>query len=260
MRLTICTSLILLAVLAWVAAADPAGARHTGQSAAIEAIRDYALSYTKRLPSFICTLTTRHVTREPNAVNVPHPEMTTLEELISFDGNKEVRKIVRVEGAQSASVKGPFSQGEFGILLLDIFDPRNGAELKWSRESALERRQVDVVAFHVPQASGYVLVQSTGEIRVPFEGVVYADHQTHSILRIQAKCKDIPAKAEYAFVELTLDYRAARVAGREYTLPSHFVLNFVNTKEDRQNINEGRFSDYRQFSTDVSIRYEDGKQ
>ena len=37
--------------------------------------------------------------------------------------------------------------------------------------------------------------------------------------------------------------------------PAHFVLNYMNSREDRQNINDGRFTAYREFSADTSIDF-----
>lgn len=260
-RTTIYCTLILLAGSAPGWAAGSKGALSaTEQTAAIKAVREYALNYTERLPNYLCTLTTRHTSRRANAVNDPAIRTTTIEEQISFSGKKEVHKIVRTEGSDRDSVVGPLSSGEFRNLLAIIFDPASGADLKWDRKATLDGHKTDVLAFHVPQSSGYVLVQSTGGIRVPFEGFVYADAQTSAVLRIQAKCTDIPPHSEYRTVDMTLDYKATQVAGREFILPAHFVLNYFSEVADRQNINDGRYSAYRQFSANTSIRFEDQKQ
>lgn len=230
------------------------------QAAAIQAIRDYALGYSKALPNFTCTLKTQHVSRPPNAVNTINIKSTVILEQLSFLNNKEVHEMLKAEGDEPDSVRGPLSRGEFGSLLLIIFDPAKGTSLKWSRTATLEGHKVDVVSYQVPQSSGYVLEQSTGPIQVPFEGLVYADRQTHAVLRIEAKCTGIPLDAEYRFVDLKLDYGPAKVAGREYILPSHFVLDYMNSREDRQNLNDGRFSAYHQFSADSSIDFGAEKQ
>jgi hypothetical protein len=240
--------------------ASPYALAADANAAAIQAIREYALSYSKTLPNFLCTLTTQHVSRPPNAVNNPNIQSAVIVEQLSLLNNKEIRKTVKVEGADPDSVRGPLSQGEFGTLLLTIFDPARGTHLTWSRVATLDGHKVDVLSYHVPQSSGYVLTQSTGELQVPFEGSVYADRQTHAVLRIQAKCTGIPPTAEYRFVELTLDYGPAKVAGREYILPSRFVLDYMNSRQDRQNLNSGRFSAYREFSADTSIHFDGDKQ
>lgn len=239
--------------------AAAAAAQQVSPQDVVQAVRDYALSYTRGLPKFMCTLTTRHVSRPPNAVNDPALKLTTIEEQLSFVDDKEVRQIVKVDGEERDSVRGPLSRGEFGTLLEIIFDPQKHTEVKWSRVATLEGRKADVLTYRVPQSSGYILVGSRGEIQVAFEGSVYADRQTHAVLRIQAKCVEFPRASDYGSVDLTLDYAPVKIAGKEYVLPSHFVLNYVNLRESRQNINDGRFSGYHEFSADSSIDFGGGR-
>lgn len=253
-RNTVFCALILSAAAGHAVAADGAPSPQE-QAAAVQAIREYALKYSKILPNFTCTLTTQHVTKALGYFNVQ--SAVIVEQLGLLDG-RELRRIVKVDGDQADSIRRPLSQGEFGNLLLNIFDPANGSDLKWSRAATVAGHKVDVLAYHVPQASGYVLTQTIGELRVPYEGFVYADRQTHEVLRIEAKCT-VPDNAEFRFVELKLDYAPAKVAGRTYILPSHFVLEYVNKVADRQNNNDGRFSAYHEFSAASSIDFDGGK-
>ena len=105
-----------------------------------------------------------------------------------------------------------------------------------------------------------VLPRHFGRQMLTFEGFVYADAQTNAVLRIQLKCTMIPTHSEIQALDLTLDYKAAQVAGQEFILPSHFVLHFLNTVEDRQHIHEAVYSAYRRFSADAAIQFEGDKQ
>jgi hypothetical protein len=228
------------------------------QKAAIRAVREYALSYTKRLPNYTCTQTTRQTMSRAGRFL----RATDIEEQLSFVDNKEIRRVTRIDGqpvsARAGDQPAEMSWGEFGNLLDVIFEPATGAGLRWERAATLNRRRVDVIAFHVPQSSGYVLTESRRTIQVPFEGFVYADAQTHAVLRIQMKCTMIPDNSEYQAVNLTLDYKAARVAGQEFILPSHYQLTF---RTDRANaVNEAEYAAYRRFSAEATIQFEDDKQ
>jgi hypothetical protein len=234
------------------------------QKAAIRAVREYALSYTKRLPNYTCTQTTRQtLTRPPGRLL----RASVIEEQLSFVDSQEIRRITRVDGRP---VSGPVSQqeaaaqppqmswGEFGNLLDVIFEPGTGADLRWDRVATLNRRRVDVIAFHVPQPKGYVLTESKRTIQVPFEGFVYADAQTHTVVRIQMKCAMIPDNSEYQAVDLTLDYKPARVAGQEFILPSRYQLNFRT--DQLTAANEAEYTAYRRFSADATIQFEGDNQ
>ena len=77
---------------------------------------------------------------------------------------------------------------------------------------------------------------------VPFEGFVYADSQTHAVLRIQMKCTMVPDGSPCHNIDLTLDYKAGQLGGRELILPSRLVLHYIHNTEDRQVIDDGRYA------------------
>ncbi len=255
MRQAICCALLFLAGNAFGQTLSPAE-----QRVAIKAVREYALSYTKRLPNYTCTQTTRQtLTRPPGRLL----RANVIEEQLSFVDSRELRRVTRVDGRavsgqvarqEDAAQALQMSWGEFGTLLDVIFEPATGADLRWNRAATLDRRSVDVIAFHVPQSSGYVLAESKRTIQVPFEGFVYADAQTHAVLRIQMKCTMIPDKSEYQSVSLTLDYKAARVAGQEFILPSRYELNFRTDSVNAANAAE--YTAYRRFSADATIQFD----
>lgn len=233
-------------------------------TAAMDAVREYALSYTKRLPNYTCTLTTRQVTRPASLTDDAGVRLTVVEEELGFADNKEIRGIKRIDGRLATEPEADdqregMSRGEFGNLLDIIFEPATGADLRWERAATLENRKVDVLAFHVPQPRGYLFKESRGNIRVPFEGFVYADAETHAVLRIQMKCTMIPDQSDIRTFDLTLDYRATPVAGRDFILPSYFVLHYMDAREDRRHTNDGRYSGCRRFGSDASIRFEGDK-
>lgn len=234
------------------------------QSAVIKAVRDYALSYTKSLPNYTCTLITRGVAAPPNAGNKRTPKLTKTEEQLSFDNGKELRKITRINGEpaseQDADQLREKTTGEFGALLDAIFEPATGAGLVWAHTATLNKRKVDAIAFKVPQAHGYGLNSSKGSIRVPFEGFIYADAQTHAVIRIQLKCVMVPSDFEMQEFDLTLDYKAAQVAGHEAILPSHFVLHYRDFGDDSIHTDDGQYSNYHQFSADSTLQLGDDRQ
>jgi hypothetical protein len=238
------------------------GQNRAEQTGAIEAVREYALNYTKRLPNYTCTLTTRQVASAPNAGNQTPPQMRDVQEQLSFVNSKEIRTITRIDGhpvSAESDRPGGMSWGEFGNILDTIFEPATDADIRWDRLATVNNRKADVFAFHVSQSRGYTLKGTGGSLQVPFEGFVYADAQTHAVLRIQMKCTMIPDYFDIQAVDLTLDYKAAQVAGQEFVLPSYFMLHYRNFTDDRQHTNEGRYSAYHQFSANASIQFETEK-
>jgi hypothetical protein len=226
---------LILAVVSSKAAPGPAE-----QTAAINAVREYALSYTKSLSNYTGTLTIKHTTLPRNAVNDPSIQTTVTDEQLTF-----------LDGREIANPPMGTLQRQVGDLLRIIFEPETSADLRWSRAASLNGHKVDVLSFHVPQPSGYVVSESGPGIVVPFEGSVYADVQTHAVLRIQMKCTMVPdSNSAYQNVDLTLDYKAVQLGGRELILPSHLVLHYLPIREDRQAIDDGRYARWRPASGD----------
>jgi hypothetical protein len=253
---TIACTLILMAGCAFGQTGRSKGPLSpAGQTAAIEAVREYALSYTRHLPDYTCTQTTHQVT----SLGQPQKVLsnTVTEEQLSFVDGKEVRRIMRIDGlppsAEAAGHPAGMSRGEFGNFLDVIFEPSTAADLRWDRAATLNKRKVDVLSFHVPRTPGYTLSGSRGTVQVPFEGFVYADAETHAVLRIQMKCTGIPDNSQYQAVDLTLDYKPAQVAGQEFILPSHYVLNLRTPAFNAAN--EAEFTAYRRFSANATIQF-----
>ncbi len=120
------------------------------EAGALDAVREYALSYTKRLPNYTCTQTNRQTIRVPGE---------TLTESKEFDcGSKQntwfgTPAIVLAEGVHgsvpgaSQPVAGEtLSRGEFGKLLDIVFDPATGADIRWERLGILNGRKVACIA------------------------------------------------------------------------------------------------------------------
>jgi hypothetical protein len=232
------------------------------QAAALDAVREYALSYTKRLPNFTCTQNNRQT------IAVSGGSLTESKE---FDcGSKQntwfaTPALALAEGARgpipeaSQAVAGETSaRGEFGKLLGIIFDPATGADLRVDRLAMRNGRGISVFSFRVPQAEGYSLVESRRTIQVPFKGFVYADYETSAVVRIEIKCIDIPADSEYTGADLTLDYRTVRVVDQEVVLPAHYLARFHMARGDVTN--EATFTAYRRFSADSTLKFEDDTQ
>ena len=258
---------ILAALILVVDAADGQQAPAKGslsaadQAAAISAVREYALRYTRRLPDYTCMQTTRQIIARESFGPILHPVTDLVEDQLSFV-DKEFRKPSKVNGRPvPADEKNPFlgtlSRGEFGNLLDIIFEPGTGADLRWDRMATLNRRRVYVLAYRVPQARGYALTESKRTIQVPFKGFVYADAETRAVVRIEMKCVDIPRDSEYTGADLALDYKSAKVGGQEFVLPAHFLLHFQMGRG--LVTSEADYTAYRRFSADTNIQFEGEK-
>ena len=262
MHITILIALCLAGV-SFAHAADAKRALTPAEkSAVIERVRAYALGYAKNLPNFTSTQTTRQMGTRESFGKLRFGPGNLVEEQVSFADDREIRKVVSINGRPAAASgpdqqSGTVSRGEFGNLIESIFDPATSADIRWDRATVLNHRPLYVLAYRVPQSKGYTLTETKRTIQVPFQGSVYVDPETLVVVRIEMKCLDIPKDSEYIVVALTIDYQAAEVAGREFILPAHFGLHYQMTRG--MLINTAEYTNYRRFGADSTIQFEGDK-
>lgn len=224
-------------------------------------IRAYALRYTDDMPNFTCTQTTNRKTTPPQGPNRllgPPPRIDLIEYQLSISNHRESRKLLALNGVDASKlesqIEGLTSRGEFGNLLAAIFDPSANTEFRWDRRVTRDGRRNDVFAFRVPQDKGYGLSGTKATIVVPYRGLVFADSETHAVVRIQMNCFDIPPASEYRELDLAVDYKLATVAGRQFMLPAHSRL-YTRTPGG-EIVTETDYRSYRRFSSDAVITFE----
>jgi hypothetical protein len=264
-RITILTVLVYWAGTAFAQTANPKRPLTPAEQAAvIEKVRDQALSYTRQLPNYVCTQRTRQMIVRPVVGHALGDGVDLIEEEISFVDNREIRRVVNLNGHPVAADSpeqqlGTPSRGEFGAILEVIFDPRTSANIKWERPTKLDVRPVYVFSYRVPQSKGYTLSDSKQKVQVPFQGLVYADAETLTVVRIEMKItpQDIPKNSQYINAALTLDYKPEQVAGHESLLPAHYSLHYQMRDGMAWYIAE--YTNYRRFSADATIQFEGDK-
>jgi hypothetical protein len=101
-------------------------------------------------------------------------------------------------------------------------------------------------------------VESRRTIIAAYRGFVYADELSNAVVRIQMHCIDLPADSDFRSVELTLDYKPTRVAGQEFILPSHYLLQA--RKVDGDLSSEAEYKSYRRFGSDATIEFDDASR
>jgi len=229
------------------------------QAASLDAIREYATNYAQRLPNYTATQVVRRELRPNNFMVGRKKQTDTVEEQIGYVDHRELHKVVRVNGRapteNEAEKSGMYSRGEFGALLDLMFRPETRAVFEWDRKAKLNGREMLVFAFRVPQLpNGYAIVEGSRTLIVPYKGVVFADAETKAVMRIQMTCTDIPSVSAYTGMELTIDYKRTQVAGQDFILPSHFVMNLKNREGD--STLDATYKDYRRFATDATIIFD----
>jgi hypothetical protein len=229
------------------------------QKRIIEDARANALSYSKRLPDFICLqLTRRYV--DPSGLEVDWIKYDEIKARLSYFEQKEDYKVISVNEQLTNkpydALGGAISQGEFGSMLAQLFERQTRAEFDWDHHSELRGRKVWVFRFRVPREHSKWLIswQRTREVISGYKGLIYIDKDTGMVLRLSTVTEDLPRDFPIHEAREVLEYGFAKIAERDYLLPLHATVRMREAKFLTRN--EVEFRLYRKFTADASIAFD----
>jgi hypothetical protein len=229
------------------------------QASIIHEAREIALNYTLSLPDFIATESVRRYSDERGVWQLKD----TLTIKLSYFEQAEDYKVLNINGHPSTipyeEVGGTITQGEFGSLLREVFEPRSAAELHWDHWTRLRGRPAHVYTFRVRVAnSRYMMVAGNRAERDTIiagqHGFVYVDGDTRQIVRIVSEADSIPPKFPVRNSTTWLDYGFADVGGRQFLLPLRAEVRMGTAS--LQTRNEVEFHSYKKFGAESSISFE----
>ncbi len=230
----------------------------TEQARVIAEAREMALSYTKRLPDFICLQVTRRYV-DPSGLEM-FQLMDTVAERLSYFEQKEEYKLISINGkwtdADRWKLGGATSSGEFGTMLKEIFEPSTEAEFEWERWGKLRGRVCHVYRFHVRQAKSrwHITWQRQMQIVPGYRGLLYIDRDVPMVLRVTMEAVDIPPTFPIQEARTMLDYDFVDIAGNEYLLP---LRSEMRMRESRLLVkNQVEFRSYRKFGAEAIITFD----
>ena len=227
------------------------------QQRIIEEVRSYALNYTKTLPDFICTQVTRRFA-DPSGLEF-WQKLDTVTAKVSYFEQKEDYKVIlidnRVVDLSVDDLGGSTSTGEFGTLLLQIFQPETEATFRWLRWGKLRGHMAHVYEYHVrKEKSKWAITFEKSLTTVPaYSGLLYVETDTNMVLRVTLTAENIPPSFPIQEAHTVLDYDYADISGRQYLLPIKFLMRMRQGKMLVKNDVEFRL--YRKFGTETTITF-----
>ena len=229
------------------------------QEKIIDEARDYALNYTKQLPNFICVQVTRR-DYDPTGSGNNWYHSDTITARLSYNGFENYEVILHnnqpVTNATMRQFGGTTSEGEFGSMMKEIFEPDTHTEFSWDHWGKLRGRKTYVFAYDVQQEySKYRVEADNTQTIVPaYRGLVYIDEDTKMVVKIVMKPHDMPSSFPIHDITSSLDYDLETIGDQQYMLPLKSVLT---SKRDRQMTkNDIEFRLYRKFGTESTIKFE----
>ena len=225
--------------------------------------RQTALAYASSLPDFLCTEVVHRYLREGNAWNLKD----TLHLKLTYFDHKEDYKLLTINGHATQKdyedAGGSISEGEFGSILLQVFEMRSQAQFRWDHWTALRKREAHVLSFRVaPEHStfhiafGWVGQHGRDSTIVGQHGFVYIDRETNRVLRIVAEADSIPWDFPVQQSSTVLDYDFTTISGQKFIVPLRADVRIGSNERHTRNVLD--FQDYRKFGADATISF-DGK-
>jgi hypothetical protein len=238
------------------------------QAAIITEVREYALNYSKTLPDFICTqVTRRFAAPAPGtkygvaAGNDPSwYALDTLTIKLSYFEQKEDYKLILVNNTATTqdykTLGGATSTGDFGSMMLEIFQPSTQAKFEWDHWGTLRGRRVLAFSYRVAQyrSQWHINYDRKLDIMPAYRGLVYVDKQTHQIMRITLEAEDIPASFPVKRAETILDYDFQEISGHTFLLP--LKATTIMAANDYLTKNDEEFRVYRKYSAESDIKFD----
>jgi hypothetical protein len=229
------------------------------QEQIIDQARDYALNYTKQLPNFICVQVTRR-DYDPTGTGNNWYHSDTLTARLSYNGAENYEVILHnnqpVTNGNMRQFGGTTSEGEFGSMMDQIFEPETHTQFSWDHWGKLRGRKTYVFAYDVQQEFSHYRVEAEGaETIVPaYRGLVYIDEDTKMVVKIVMTPYDMPSTFPIREINSSLDYDLETIGDQQFMLPLKSVLTSKRARQMTRNDIEFRL--YRKFGTESTIKFE----
>jgi|HubBroStandDraft_1064217.scaffolds.fasta_scaffold104534_1 hypothetical protein len=226
----------------------------------LDAVRDYALTYTQNLPNFICNQVIRRQV-DSTGTGEHYRSDDKIQEQLTYYEHKEKYKVIAlngnmVENKDPMKMGGAMSFGEFGSMMDGIFEPSTAAEFEWTRLAKWDGVIMNVFSYRVSQERSNYTITSEGERSIisGYHGLVYARQDNNSVARITLECDTIPASYPVQDVKLDLRYGTVKISDRAFILPTQLE---TRSRDGRMlALNTAEFALYRKYQTESEIKFE----
>src|SRR5579872_5714422 len=235
--------------------------------------REHILERMERLPNYTCVETVDRSYLQP----VTAGATASCEELVLVKNARKLRVTatdrlrldVRIAGGNEVVAwaggngpgdramaevfeSGPFGTGPFAGLLGGIFAD-NAANLHYAG-------QVDGLfeyEFDVPQeASHYMTRVSNGWRATHYKGTLLIDPESFDLKRVVVTQPELPADAAACETTNAVDYQKILLGNREFLVPRHSALRFVN-RDGTEALTASEYVSCHEYHAESTIHYED---
>ena len=221
----------------------------------LDAVRRRLETTFSNLPDFVCRRRTERFERLFQGWR----ERDEFQEDLLFANGEETYQPVEGQEA-SGSQDGAYSIGQFAAAIQNVFIPQSRTSFRLEGAEEIAGRQTVRVAFRIPQETSALQVTYQGNpLRVGYRGLCWIDVSSYQVVQLIKKTVDLPEDFPVKTSEVNIAYDQVRIGESQHWLPvrAQFNMSIGILQSARVHTrNVTRFTDYRQFETDVKLLLE----
>ncbi len=257
--------------------AKPAGPPAPGAAEQRQAIRDareWALSYVKSLPDFVCLEDTERSV-DPHfqpGMEGSWTHQDRVREKLTFFDHKENYELFQhndtaVIAKNAESLGGARSTGEWASLVAEIFEPSTDTDFHWVAWKNVRGKLTYEYQYKVDRQHSQETVAhgETQKVITGFHGSVFIQKGTNAVLRVTVT-PEIPPDFPVQDVDQTVDYDYQRIGAQQgsdcaagtddcFLLPLKSVVQMRDGHLGSKN--DIRWFSYRKYSADTKIEFDE---
>jgi hypothetical protein len=263
----------LFAIAAMAALAAALTGQVNGDDPVIDKARNAASVFTESLPKYLVKRTT---TRYQSTVAVcalaslqsgqlcqakeSWHTIDTVTADVTAENGKESYTNIRLNGklATDPHESGSWSEGEFSNTLWAILSPESNASFTKQQAVTLANRPAFRYEFSIDQAhSSWRLYVTASGYAPAYGGTIWIDRETSRVLRVEMSARNMPQAFPLATAGSIVEYAFVKIGGEDYLVPSHSEVIYCQREVTACSKNVTDFKDYKKYSADTTIQFED---
>jgi len=222
-----------------------------------------AFDFTETLPNYVCQEMVTRFQSDSTPASWQALDIVTAD--VVYENGKEDYRNITVGGKpfkkSMEEVGGAWSSGEFGTVLINLFNPATSAQFHFRQDSRVGGVNAKQYGFEVTHENSRWTVKFGSQSYVPaYTGNVWIDPATGRALRIELDARQFPDGFDTDHVELATDYQYVRLGGvQQFILPVHSETLSCQRGTTQCARNTIDFRNYKKFEGKSTVTFGDAK-
>jgi hypothetical protein len=222
-----------------------------------------AFDFTEGLPNYVCQEQIARFSSQMRPADWRSIDLMSA--AVVYENGKEDYRNIQVNGKPRQSFKdsgGAWSTGEFGTVLIELFEPGTGARFHYRRGERIAGVNARVYDYDVEHARSRWNVMMASQSYTPaYKGSVWIDPETARVLRVEMKAYGLPETFPADTVESATDYQYVQLGdARRYLLPVHSENLTCQRGTDLCSRNTIDFRNYHKYTGESSVTFDAQKK